>query len=171
MNPESQQITSVVTPFGQYEFLVMLFGLKQASGWFQLLMNDILRPVIAKTAVVYLDDIIIYSKGTLEEYIKHVEEVFELLDQAILQIKIKKCKFFETKIKFLGHEISEEGIHTDPEKVEAMQTLSAPKNLKDIQSVMGLFQYYKNFVPDFTRIAASIYKTMKKEGFEWSEPQ
>src|ERR1043165_3394606 len=171
MNPESQQITSVVTPFGQYEFLVMLFGLKQTLGWFQLLMNDILRPVIAKTAVVYLDDIIIYSKGSLEEYIKHVEEEFELLDQAILQIKIKKCKFFETKIKFLGHEISEKGIHTDLEKVEAMQSLPVPKNLRDIQSVMGLFQYYKNFVPDFAKITAPIYKAMKKGGFEWTESQ
>jgi len=147
----------------------MPFGLKQASGWFQLLMNDVLRPVITKTAVVYLDDIIIYSKGSLEEHIRHVEEVFELLDQAILQIKIKKCKFFENKIKFLEHEISEEGIHTNPKKVKAMQTLPAPKNLRDIQSVMGLFQYYKNFVPDFTWIAAPIYKVMKKEGFEWTE--
>src|ERR1044072_6068462 len=116
-------------------------------------MNDVLQPVIAKTAMVYLDDIIIYSKESLEEHIRHIEEVFKLLNQAILQIKIKKCKFFETKIKFLDHEISEEGIHTDPEKVEAMQILPALKNLRDIQSVMRLFQYYKNFIPDFARIA------------------
>ena len=102
-------------------------------------MNDVLQPVITKTAMVYLDDIIIYFKGSLEEHIRHVEEVFQLLDQAILQIKIKKCKFFETKIKFLEHEISKEGIHTDPEKIEAMQTLPASKNLRDIQSVIGLF--------------------------------
>ena len=99
-------------------------------------MNDVLRSVIVKTAVVYLNDIIIYSKGSLEEHIRHVKEVFQLLDQAILQIKIKKYKFFKTKIKFLGHEISEEGIHTDPEKVEAMQTLPASKNLRDIQLKM-----------------------------------
>src|ERR1044071_10126502 len=103
--------------------------------------------------MVYLDDIIFF-KGFLEEHIKDVEEVFKLLDQAILQIKNKKCKFFDTKIKFLGHKISKEGIHTDPEKVMAMQTLPLPKNLRNIQSVMGLFQYYKNFVPDFARIAA-----------------
>src|ERR1044072_6701254 len=99
--------------------------------------------------MVYLDNIIIFSKGSLEKHIRDVKEVFQLLDQTILQIKIKKYKFFETKIKFLGHKISKEGIHTDPEKVKAMQTLPAPKNLRDIQSVMGLFQYYKNFVPDF----------------------
>src|ERR1043165_6568354 len=98
----------------------MLFSLKQASGWFQLLINDVLQPVIAKTTVVYLDNIIIFSKGSLEEHIRDVKEVFKLLDQAILQIKIKKCKFFEIKIKFLSHEIIEEGIHTDPKKVEAI---------------------------------------------------
>src|ERR1043165_9992865 len=103
MHPDLIKYTSFITPFGQYEFLVMPFGLKQALEWFQLLMNDVLRPVIAKTTMVYLDDIIIYSKETLEEHIRHIEKVFELLDQAILQIKIKKYKFFEIKIKFLGH--------------------------------------------------------------------
>src|ERR1044072_6510534 len=132
MHPDSITYTSFIIPFGQYEFLVMPFGLKQVPRWFQLLMNDVLRLVIAKTAVVYLDDIIIYSKGTLEEHIRHVKEVFRFLDQAILQIKIKKCKFFETKIKFLDHEISEERIHIDFEKVKAMQTLPASKNLRDI---------------------------------------
>ena len=77
--------------------------------------------------MVYLNNIIIYSKGSLEKHIRHVEKVFELLNQAILQIKIKKYKFFETKIKFLNYEISEKGIYMDPEKVEAMQTLLAPK--------------------------------------------
>ena len=95
-------------------------------------MNDVLRPVIAKTTMVYLDDIIIYSKETLEEHIRHIEKVFELLDQAILQIKIKKYKFFEIKIKFLGHEISEDEIYTDLEKIKIMQILPAFKNLRDI---------------------------------------
>jgi hypothetical protein len=93
MHPDSIPITSFITPFGQYEFTVMPFGLKQAPGWFQLLMNDVLRPVIAKIAVVYLDDIIIYSKS-LEQHEKDIETVLQLLEKAVLQIKIKKCKFF-----------------------------------------------------------------------------
>ena len=79
MDPESLPYTSFITPFGQYEFLVMPFGLKQAPGWFQLLMNDVLRPVIAKIAVVYLDDIIIFSKGTLQDHIRDVKKVFALI--------------------------------------------------------------------------------------------
>ena len=92
MHPDSIKITAIITPRGQFEFLVMPFGLKQAPGWFQLLMNDVLRSVIGKICVVYLDDIIIYSK-TLDQHIKDIETVFDLLRKAVLQIKVKKCKF------------------------------------------------------------------------------
>ena len=166
MHPDLIKYTSFITPFGQYEFLVMPFGLKQASGWFQLLMNDVLRPVIAKIAVVYLDDIIIFSKGTLQDHIRDVKKVFRLIQQAILQIKIKKCRFFQKEIKFLGYKISQEGIATDPEKIKAMQNLSILRNLKDVQSVLGLFQYYKNFVKDFARIAGPIYLALKRDQFQ-----
>ena len=84
MDSESMKYTSFIIPFGQYEFRVMPFGLKQAPGWFQLLMNDVLRPVIAKTAIVYLDDIIIFIRGSLQQHIRDVEEVFRLLDKAVL---------------------------------------------------------------------------------------
>jgi len=71
MDPSSIKYTSFITPFGQFEFVVMPFGLKQAPGWFQLLMNEVLRPVIGRICVVYLDDVIIYSK-TLDEHVKNV---------------------------------------------------------------------------------------------------
>src|SRR6185369_6003997 len=115
------------------------------------LMNDVLRPVLGKIAVVYLDDIIIFTKGSLQQHVRDVEKVFELLSEAILQIKIEKCEFFKRKIKFLSHEISKEGIHTDPKKVSAIKNLPFPKNLRDIQSVMGLFQYYKAFISKFVK--------------------
>src|ERR1043165_2910963 len=158
-------------PFGQYEFLVMPFGLKQALGWFQLLMNDVLRPLLGKIVVVYLDDIVVYTKGSLEQHIKDVEEVLKLIQKATLQIKIKKCVFFQKEIHFLGHKISRHGIATDPEKVQAMRDLPILKNLKDVQSVLRLFQYYKNFVKDFTRIARPIYLALKKDQFQWEPDQ
>ena len=102
-------------------------------------MNDILRPLIAKTVIVYLDDIVIYTKGDLEQHIRDVEEVLKLIEQATLQIKIRKCVFFQEEIHFLKHKISWHGISTDPEKIWAMQDLSTPKNLRDVQSVLGLF--------------------------------
>src|SRR5688572_6827466 len=139
MDPESMKYTSFITPFGQYEFRVMPFGLKQAPGWFQLLMNSVLQSVIGRITAVYLDDIVIYIKTTFAQHVRDVCEVFDLLRKAILQIKIKKCKFFQRRIKFLGHEIDEDRIYTDREKVQAMQELPASKNLRDVQSVMGLF--------------------------------
>src|ERR1043165_9656681 len=134
MNPESQQITSVVTPFGQYEFKVMLFGLKQASGWFQLLMNEVLKLVLGKSAVVYLDDIIIFSSDR-KQHARDLQKVIELISKACLQIKIRKYKFFQRSLKFLGYEISEEGIRTDPDKVAAMKELQPPTDIKGVQSL------------------------------------
>lgn len=171
MDPESIPYTAFMTPFGQYEFLVMPFGLKQAPGWFQLLMNDVLREEIGRICVVYLDDIIIYSKS-FDQHIQDVRQILQRIEQAVLQIKLKKCKFFRQRIPFLGHIISEQGIQTDPEKVQAMQELTKPTSLRDVQAIMGLFQYYKSFVKDFTRIAAPIYKVMKKtQPFYWHQKQ
>src|ERR1044071_8618265 len=93
----------------------MPFGLKQASGWFQLLMNEVLKPVLGKCAVVYLDDIIVFSPDR-KQHAHDLQKVIELISKACLQIKIRKCKFFQKSLKFLGHEISEEGIRTDPDK-------------------------------------------------------
>ena len=116
MEEGSIQYTAFITPYGQFEFLMMPFGLKQAPGWFQLLMNHVLHEVLRDICVVYLDDIIIYSKMR-EQHEKDVRRVLQLLNKAVLQLKIKKCKFFQQEIPFLGHIISKEGIKTDPEKV------------------------------------------------------
>jgi len=149
----------------------MPFGLKQVPGWFQLLMNDVLRPLIGKIVVVYLDDIVVYTKGSLEQHIKDVEEVLKLIQKATLQIKIKKCVFFQEEIHFLRHKISRHDITTDPEKIQAIKNLPTSKNLRDVQSVLGLFQYYKNFVKDFARIVRPIYLVLKKEQFQWRSEQ
>src|ERR1044071_4125428 len=162
MDPGSVQYTAFITPFGQFEFLVMPFGLKQASGWFQLLMNEVFRPVIGKCAVVYLDDIIIFSRN-IEQHLKDVIQVLELIQKANLQIKLQKCKFFKREIKFLGHKISGRGIETDEEKVKAMKEITSPTNVKEVQSVLELFNYYRNFVPGFATIARPLYQLVKKE--------
>src|ERR1043166_3743314 len=116
MDLELIQYTAFVIPFGQFEFLVMPFGLKQALGWFQLLMNEVLRPVIGKCTVVYLNDIIIFSRDA-KQYLEDVIQVLELIQKANLQIKLRKCKFFKKEIKFLGYKISGKGIETDEEKI------------------------------------------------------
>jgi hypothetical protein len=149
----------------------MPFGLKQAPGWFQLLMNEVLRPVIGKCTVVYLDDIIIFSKDETQ-HLKDVIQVLELIRKAKLQIKLRKCRFFQREIKFLGHKISGKGIETDEEKIRAMKDIPHPTNVKEVQSVLGLFNYYRNFVPNFAIIARPLYKLIKKDQpFTWGEEQ
>src|ERR1044071_1672127 len=126
-------------------------------------MNDVLRPLLGKIVIVYLDDIVVYTKGSLEQHIKDVEEVLKLIQQATLQIKIKKCVFFQEEIHFLKHKISKHSIATDFKKIQAMQNLLTLRNLRDVQSVLRLFQYYKNFVKNFIKIAGLIYITLKKD--------
>src|ERR1044071_5618287 len=167
MDLESIQYTAFITQWGQFEFLVMPFGLKQALGWFQLLMNEVLRTVIGKCTVIYLDDVIIYSPNP-RQHVKDVVTVLELIRKAHLQIKERKCKFFEEEIKFLEHKISGKGIETDEEKVKAMKNIAPPTNVKEVQSMMGLFNYYRTFVPNFFTIAKPIYMLIKKDQeFYW----
>src|ERR1043165_2297638 len=124
MDPESAQFTAFITSFGQYEFKVMPFGLKQASGWFQLLINEVLKPVLGKCAIIYLDDIIIFSSNR-KQHARNFQQVIELISKACLQIKLRKCKFFQKSLKFLEHKISEKGIRTDSEKVAIMKDLQS----------------------------------------------
>src|SRR5262245_48824296 len=116
----------------------MPFGLKQAPGWFQMLMNEVFRPFVGRFLVIYLDDIIIYLKNEVE-HIGHLEQVFKKLNEAVLQLNLRKCKFFLPELEFLGHRISAEGIKTSPEKIRAMKELPIPRTTKNIQEVMGLF--------------------------------
>src|SRR6266540_419705 len=105
-------------------------------------MNQVLRKYLGKFILVYLNDIIIYSK-TFKKHKEHVRLVFEALRAASLMIKPKKCKFAQKELRFLGHIISTEGIRTDPDKIAKMVTLSSPMNLKELRLRLGLFSYYR----------------------------
>src|SRR6266498_3894659 len=120
----------------------MPFGLGNASATFQRLMNQVLRKYLEKFILVYLNDIIIYSK-TFEEHKEHVRLVFEALQAAFLIMKPKKCKFAQKELQFFGHIIFAEGIRTDPDKIAKMVTLAPLTNLKELRSRLGLFSYYR----------------------------
>ena len=119
MLPSDRAKTAFVTQFGHYEFCVMTFGLTNAPATFQSLMNKVLSKYIGKFVVVYLDDILIFSKNQ-EEHLQHIELVLQALEENELKAKLSKCKFMLDQIEFLRHIISKDGIETDSKKVKAI---------------------------------------------------
>src|SRR6266540_1001341 len=136
-------------------------------------MNHILRKYLRDFTLVYLDDIIIYSK-TWKGHLNYLRLVFEALKGAGLMVKVKKCEFAKRKLKFLGHIISREEIRTDPEKIEKMVNMGPPKNLKELRSKLGLFSFYRQYIKRFSDITKLMYELTQMENgkhvlFVWSE--
>ena len=142
------------------------FGLAQAPAYFQLLMNKVLEGL--SYAMTYLDDIIIFSKNEVD-YLKHLEEVFYRLRQAVLKMKHSKCDFFRSEIHYLGHLISGDGISPLPDKLDTVKNMPTPKDTKELKQLLGLTGYYRKFVPRFADISRSLTKLKKKQmKFIWT---
>jgi hypothetical protein len=143
--------TAFKTSFGHYEFTVLPFGLTNALGVFMNLMNGVFREYLDKFFQVFIDDILIYSLTT-EEHDEHFLLVLQCLRENKLYGKLSKCSFYQSRIHYLGHFISDEGIVVDPTKVEAIMEWPAPMNVLEVCSLMGLARYYRWFVEGFSRI-------------------
>ena len=166
LGKSSRAKTAFVLPFGKYEFLMVPFGLAQAPAYFQLLMNKVLNGL--KFAMTYLDNIIIFSKNK-SQHLEHLETVFSCLREAGLKMKQSKCDFFKSEIHYLGHLISPEGISPLPNKLDCIQHMPAPKNVKEIKQFLGLTGYYRKFVPRFADISRPLTTLTKKDKkFEWT---
>lgn len=112
--------------------------------------------------LVYLDDVIIFSKSE-EEHLKHLNYVLKLIGEAGFLLKPQKCQLFKKKLKFLGHVVSEHGVQPDPDKVKAIMAVQPPKNVKELQKVLGLFGYYRRFVKKFSeKVAPSLICLRKR---------
>ena len=169
IKPSDVPKTTFVTRYGLYEFLVMSFGLTNAPAYFMNLMNKVFMDYLDKFVVVFIDDVLIYSKNK-EEHEEHLRKVLERLREHQLYAKFSKCDFWLKKVDFLGHVITAEGIAVDPAKVEAVQNWQQPKNVRDIRSFLGLAGYYRRFIEDFSRIARPMTQLIKKDSkFVWSE--
>ena len=142
MHPDDIEKTAFITANGLYEFLVMPFGLNNAPGTFQRLMNWVLKDFLGLFVSVYLDDIIIYTKGPFELHVDHVKQVFQAFRDAHLAIKLKKCYFCQPSLAFLGHIIGQGGIQPDPEKIKKIEEFPEPKSLTQLRAALGLFGYY-----------------------------
>jgi hypothetical protein len=161
--------TAFKTRFGHYEFTVLPFGLTNAPGVFMSLMNGVFREYLDKFVQVFIDDILIYSRTT-EEHDEHLRLVLQCLREHKLYGKLSKCSFYQSRIHYLGHVISGEGIAVDPAKVEAIMEWPAPTNVTEVRSFMGLAGYYRRFVEGFSKIANPITELQKKnKKFVWTE--
>jgi hypothetical protein len=155
--------TSVRTPLGSYEFLVMPFGLTNAPATFQKFMESALRPFLMKFCMVYIDDIIIYSK-TAEEHMEHIRLVLEALDKEKIKIKLSKCNFFRTSLDFLGHVISRNGIKPQPKKIEAIQKWPQPTSVNEVQQFMGMVNYYRRHINNLANMSAPLTDITEDKG-------
>jgi hypothetical protein len=141
--------TTFLTRYGLYEFLVMSFGLTNAPAYFMYLMNSVFMPELDKFVVVFIDDILVYSKNE-EEHARHLHVVLQHLREHRLYAKLSKCDFWLKEIKFLGHTISQVGIAVDPNKVQEVMNWKPPTTVRQIRSFLGLAGYYRKFIPDFS---------------------
>jgi hypothetical protein len=161
--------TAFVTRYGQFEFTVMSFGLTNAPAYFMNLMNKVFMDELDKFVVVFIDDILIYSKST-QEHEQHLWVVLEKLRMHKLYAEFSKCEFWLEKVAFLGHILTAEGVAVDPEKVEAVSNWQQPTNVSEIRSFLGLAGYYQRFIEGFSKIARPMSKLLKKEKkFVWIE--
>ena len=157
------------TRYGHYEFIVMPFGLTNAPAVFMDLMNRVFHDYLDKFFVVFIDDILIYSKSVIEHE-THLKLILQRLREKQLYAKFKKCEFWLGSITFLGHVITAEGIQVDPSKVAAVQEWKRPTNVGEIRSFLGLAGYYRRFVEGFSKIALPLTQLLRKENkFIWSE--
>ncbi|GJV05930.1 reverse transcriptase domain-containing protein [Tanacetum coccineum] len=163
--------TAFRTRYGHFEFTVMPFGLTNAPAVFMDLMNRVCKLYLDKFVIVFIDDILIYSK-TKEDHEVHLGLVLELLRKEKLYAKFSKCEFWLQEVHFLGHVVNQNGIHVDPNKIEAVKNWKTPTTPSEIRSFLGLAGYYRRFIANFSKIAKPLTSlTQKNQKYVWGVEQ
>ena len=169
LSTDSIEKSSFVTSNGQYEYLVLPFGLKNAPSTFQRVLRDILRPFIKRGVEDYLYDIVIYSND-FYEHRQTLEDVINALSQQNIRLRREKCVFFQSKIEVLGHVVMHNSIQPSSAKIKAVMSFPVPTTLRQVQQFAGLANYYRSFVQNYSEIASPLYQLTKKDAiFEWNE--
>ena len=183
ISPKDSPKTAFCTPFGQYEWKVLPMGLTNAPSTFMRAMNSVMDQVVSKEeydkaqvnpdhlhhkitryrdfVLVYLDDLLVMSK-TPEDHVLHMRLLFSKLKSCHLQLKLSKCKFLQTQVKYLGHLINKDGILPAPDKIEILQKWELPTTVLGMQQFLGLANYFRKFIPNYSRIAAPLHGFTKK---------
>ncbi|UYV73982.1 K02A2.6-like [Cordylochernes scorpioides] len=161
--------TAFITPDGLYEFKVMPFGLCNAPATFERMIDNLLKGLKWTICLCYLDDIIVFSGG-FEEHLRRLQLVLNCLKKAGLCLNSKKCKFGAKTITVLGHEVSENGIRPDQEKIRAVRDFATLRSLKEVRSFLGLSSNYRRFIPNYAHVAQPLNDLLKKElAFNWNQ--
>lgn len=160
VDAQDREKTAFTTPFGLFEWDRMPFGLCNGPATFQRLMQRCLGGQLSESALVYLDDVILYSVD-FAAHLRHLEEVFRALERYGLKLRPEKCHLFQTEVKFLGHRVSSEGVSPDPDKVSAVKEWTPPRTVRQVRAFLGFVGYYRRFVKDFSKIAKPLNELLK----------
>jgi ribonuclease HI len=170
MKKQDIQKTAFTTHLGHYEYLVMPFGLTNAPATFQTLMNTVLADFLRKFALVFFDDILIYSTS-MEAHVNHLREILQVLKDNKLYAKFSKCSFAQKEIEYLGHVNSEKGVATEPSKIAIIQNWPSSQTVSELRAFLGLAGYYRRFIQGYGVICKPLFNALKKEAFRWSSEQ
>ena len=169
MSPEAKQISSFVTKSGVYAPNRLMMGLCSASHTFERLMETVLRGLQWEELLVYLDDIIVFSSNE-QDHVERLDRMLARLKEANLKIKPSKTCMFQREVEYLGHIVCEQGIKTDPKKIEAINRIPQPTAVKELRSLLGLTGYYRRFIPRYGEITKPLCRLLKKKiKFAWDE--
>ena len=157
LSEESKPWTAFVAPNGLYEHNVLPMGLKDSPAAFCRIINQVLVGLTGYDTHVFMDDIIVQGTN-LEDHVENLEKVLLRLQEAHLSINVRKCNFFKSKVDYLGHVISAEGLKPQQNKVEVIQNMPVPATVKELQSFLGMTNYYRKFVRNYAEIAAPLTK-------------
>jgi hypothetical protein len=159
--------TAFISRYGLYEYTMMLFGLTNAPAYFMYLTNKVFMEYLDKFVVVFINDILVYSR-TEEEHEEQLRLALQKLREHRLYAELSKCEFWMKQVAFLGHVISKGGISMDPSKVQDVLSWNAPTSVGDIQSFLGLAGYYRRFIEGFLKISKPMTELLEKDKkFEW----
>ena len=166
-------MTAFRTRFGSYEWLVTPFGLANAPSTFQRYVNWTLRDLLDDFVSAYLDDILIFTDGSLSQYHDHVRQVLERLQAAGLQLELKKCEFDVQRTKYLGFILEAgNGVSMDPEKTKAIQDWEPPQTVRGVRGFLGFANFYRKFISNFSRLVEPLVQLIRKDAkFSWGQDQ
>lgn len=169
INPEHQQKATITTPWKNYSFTRMCFGLSGASFTCARLLSIVLGDIIPDKCLCYFDDIIVRG-SCFAEMMENLDAVLSRMSEAGLTLNLAKCLFCQPKVTFLGHVVSEEGLSPDPVKVEAVLAWPTPRTAKQMASFLGLCNYFKGFIQGYSGICSPLFRLCNRDvRFEWTD--